>query len=240
MPVCVFGGNLTSEVVSSDSGSTGDTSSADETGSTGDTSSAGRTGSTGDTSSAGKTGSAGDNGSTGGNVGAGGQSNGESSDGLDIKFVAGIACGSLLVIGLLAVLFLRLRYHDDNQDDDYDDLNEDMGIRKMGSESAVQGMPDPVRLQIEEIMGSFYGRGTVFTIDKELVVGSDRKCDIVFADNGVSPRHARIYRLDGRLFIEDLGSDAGTYLDGMRLFSNNPLRDGDAIGIGEAGFVVRL
>ena len=232
------------------------------------------------------------------------------------KPAAGIACGALLVIGLLAVLFIKLRNNDDdNQDDDYDDMKEGMDrsasktvkeprrppvgangpgrsnepgrsngsgisngsgrsnghVRRDGTmapedrrfpgtdqpnqtviqecapddsyirrDPAVQGRPDQVRLQIEEIMGSFYGRGIVFTFEKELVIGSDTRCDIVFADNGVSPRHARIYRLNGRLYIEDLGSDTGTYLDGMRLFSSNPLRDGDAIGIGEAGFVVRL
>lgn len=99
----------------------------------------------------------------------------------------------------------------------------------------------PVTLRIELIEGNYTSPGNVFTLRRELLVGSDpSQCDIVFSQEDVSPRHARIYRNGDEIRIEDLGSDCGTYLYGMRLFSFNKLRDGDEVGIGDCGFTVRF
>ena len=99
----------------------------------------------------------------------------------------------------------------------------------------------PVPLRLEEIEGAFANKDADLTLQQELVIGSDPvQCDIVFSQNDVSPRHARIYRQDDRIYIEDLGSERGTYLDGMRLFSRNVLRNGDEISVGNAGFTIRL
>jgi len=60
--------------------------------------------------------------------------------------------------------------------------------------------------------------------------------NIVITSKRVSREHARIRREGRRLFLEDLGSTNGTFLNGERLQSPADLRDGDEIAIGEVTF----
>ncbi len=54
-------------------------------------------------------------------------------------------------------------------------------------------------------------------------------------EKGVSRRHARIIQKGGKVFIEDVGSANGTFLNDQRLmpYLPYPLRDGDRIRIGQ-------
>ena len=70
------------------------------------------------------------------------------------------------------------------------------------------------------------------------LVGSSSECDFVLQGMGVDEKHACIYSRDGRQYIEDLDSDDGTYLDGMRLFSANRLRKNNVVTVGTNSFTV--
>jgi tetratricopeptide (TPR) repeat protein len=50
-----------------------------------------------------------------------------------------------------------------------------------------------------------------------LLLGRDADADLRIAAPGVSRRHARLFAHGGRLFVEDLESRNGTYLDGLRV-----------------------
>jgi signal transduction histidine kinase/CheY-like chemotaxis protein len=63
------------------------------------------------------------------------------------------------------------------------------------------------------------------------IVGRDPGCNIVLSINRVSRRHARIECRDGGYIVEDLGSTAGTLLNGRPLKGPALLRDGDRIDI---------
>jgi len=54
-------------------------------------------------------------------------------------------------------------------------------------------------------------------------------------EKGVSRQHARILQKEGKVFIEDVGSANGTFLNNQRLmpYLPYPLRDGDRIRIGK-------
>lgn len=58
-----------------------------------------------------------------------------------------------------------------------------------------------------------------------LIVGRDsRACGLIISDNSISRVHARIFKENGEIFIEDLGSTNGTTLEGYSLKTNSPQR----------------
>lgn len=56
----------------------------------------------------------------------------------------------------------------------------------------------------------------------------------------VSGRHAKITSLMGRLFVEDLGSTNGTFVNGIRVTGSTEIRDQDHLQFGTAQFQVHL
>jgi sigma-B regulation protein RsbU (phosphoserine phosphatase) len=64
-----------------------------------------------------------------------------------------------------------------------------------------------------------------------LVVGRAGACDLALADPFLSRQHSRIFRVGERLFVEDLGSRNGTFVNGRLIAGPTELRAGDAIEI---------
>lgn len=74
--------------------------------------------------------------------------------------------------------------------------------------------------------------GRVFKLEEELVIGRGGQASILIEDEGVSRRHARIWReAEGPVTLEDLGSTNGTFCNGQRV-SRQILKDGDKIQVG--------
>jgi predicted component of type VI protein secretion system len=57
-------------------------------------------------------------------------------------------------------------------------------------------------------------------------------------DRNVSRRHARFTRASGAVFVEDLGSLTGTWLNGERIAGRRRVRPGDLVEIGDYDLVV--
>lgn len=77
------------------------------------------------------------------------------------------------------------------------------------------------------------GKELVFE-QAEVKLGRTSENHVVLLDHGVSRRHARILERAGRCYAEDLGSSNGTLLNGALLQGEQPLRDGDTLGVGTA------
>jgi two-component system, cell cycle response regulator len=75
--------------------------------------------------------------------------------------------------------------------------------------------------------------GSIFLIEKSVVtVGRDPTCDLVLRDDGISRRHVEARRVGGnRLFIKDLNSTNGIFVDGERV-TQTVLSDGDKVLLG--------
>jgi pilus assembly protein CpaF len=69
--------------------------------------------------------------------------------------------------------------------------------------------------------------------DSELSVGRTKDNDIVLAGATVNKRHARIYSQEGKLFIADLKSTNGTFVNGKRIAEMTPLVPPDRVTIGD-------
>src|SRR4051794_34015847 len=62
------------------------------------------------------------------------------------------------------------------------------------------------------------GAGTEHPLNGELILGREHPtADLVIPDPGISRRHARVFRNNAAVIVEDLGSSNGTYVNGERI-----------------------
>jgi pSer/pThr/pTyr-binding forkhead associated (FHA) protein len=67
----------------------------------------------------------------------------------------------------------------------------------------------------------------------EMTIGRAAGCQVSLPDDTfASTVHARVFGRDGAIYVEDLGSTNGTYLNGMRLGAPAVLRPGDQLQVG--------
>lgn len=65
---------------------------------------------------------------------------------------------------------------------------------------------------------------------KVITIGRSQENDCVINEPGVSKHNTQIIKTDdGRFFIVDMGSVNGTYVNGMRISGEQPLRPGDTV-----------
>lgn len=78
----------------------------------------------------------------------------------------------------------------------------------------------------------------------ELIVGRSEGCDVTIADGSVSRLHARLVGDGEGVYVEDLGSANGTFVDGTRARGRVRLADGQEVRVGQraqaAPFVLRI
>jgi hypothetical protein len=76
-------------------------------------------------------------------------------------------------------------------------------------------------------------KGHTYELSDEATVGRAAGCAVSLTeDTFVSQLHARLYRRDGKLWVEDLGSTNGTYLNTKRVSAPVAVRRGDRLQIG--------
>ncbi len=69
--------------------------------------------------------------------------------------------------------------------------------------------------------------------DGEFVIGRSQSCDIVLAADNVSRRHARLFTVEGRCYIEDLNAANGIWLNGKRIYNVTELPRSAQVRIGD-------
>ena len=97
-----------------------------------------------------------------------------------------------------------------------------------------------VYVRLEVLRGSYAGAREEFTMAKELIIGRDAACDIPFDDPAISRRNSRVFLAGGVVYLEDLGSQNGTYLNGARVEMASVLRSGDEIVAGDTAFRLKF
>jgi hypothetical protein len=93
------------------------------------------------------------------------------------------------------------------------------------------GRPYSGRLVVER--GGGLSSGEAFGVGPGLVIGRALACEITIEDSYASGRHARLYDRDGHVYIEDMNSTNGTYVNGTRVSTQQLLRPGDVVRIGD-------
>jgi hypothetical protein len=102
----------------------------------------------------------------------------------------------------------------------------------MGSqqgELVIEGLTLPLALRF--ISGKYQGGEFPLPEDGEIVVGRSSELDMVLVEDMVSRRHAKISVEGGDIFLEDLGSTNGSFVNGEKI-TRTKLAEGDRILIG--------
>lgn len=77
-------------------------------------------------------------------------------------------------------------------------------------------------------------KGRIWEVGEEITLGRAAACQISLPeDTYVSQMHARVFRRDSEIYVEDLGSTNGTYLNRKKLTCEMPVRRGDQIQVGK-------
>ncbi|MEW5851183.1 MAG: FHA domain-containing protein [Myxococcota bacterium] len=81
------------------------------------------------------------------------------------------------------------------------------------------------------ISGKYQGGEFPLFADKEMVIGRSSDLDMVLVEDMVSRKHAKITTTGGALYIQDLGSTNGTFVNGEKI-KKQRLKEGDRVLIG--------
>ncbi|MDQ2649000.1 MAG: FHA domain-containing protein [Actinomycetota bacterium] len=75
-------------------------------------------------------------------------------------------------------------------------------------------------------------RGRTFPLTDEITVGRAAGCQVTIEDTYASQLHARVFQRDGTIYVEDLGSTNGTYLNRRKVTGPMVVQRGDKLQIG--------
>src|SRR6202041_2591250 len=81
------------------------------------------------------------------------------------------------------------------------------------------------------ISGKYQGGEFPIATDKQIIVGRSSDLDMVLVEDMVSRKHARIAMQSDQIWIEDLGSTNGTFVNGEKI-KRARLKEGDRVLIG--------
>lgn len=90
------------------------------------------------------------------------------------------------------------------------------------------------RLQVVAAMG--YEPGTTFDVSDGVTFGRSDGADIRVDDPFASSDHARIFDRGGFMYLEDMGSTNGTFLNGRQVKNPERLKMADTIRIGDSEY----
>ncbi|MGD8318412.1 MAG: DUF4388 domain-containing protein [Myxococcales bacterium] len=102
-------------------------------------------------------------------------------------------------------------------------------MRSERGELVIEGLTVPLALRF--ISGKYQGGEFPLPESGEIVIGRSSELDMVLVEDMVSRRHAKISVDNGDIFLEDLGSTNGSFVNGEKI-TRTKLAEGDRILIG--------
>ncbi|HEY1813391.1 MAG TPA: DUF4388 domain-containing protein [Kofleriaceae bacterium] len=93
-------------------------------------------------------------------------------------------------------------------------------------------MNDRPRFALRFISGKYQGGEFPLRMNREIIIGRSSDLDMVLVEDMVSRRHAKISSTDADVFIQDMGSTNGTFVNGEKIAGRALLQEGDRILVG--------
>ena len=75
-------------------------------------------------------------------------------------------------------------------------------------------------------------KGRTYPLGEEITLGRAAGCQVTIDDTYASQLHARVFQREGQVYVEDLGSTNGTYLNRRKVTGPMVLQRGDKLQIG--------
>lgn len=110
------------------------------------------------------------------------------------------------------------------------------GARRRSSLPDLSAGVDPT-LEVVAAMG--YQPGTTFDVRDGAMLGRSDSAEIRIDDPFASSAHARVFARGDFMYVEDMGSTNGTYLNGRQLKTAERLKMADVIRIGDTEYRYR-
>ena len=109
--------------------------------------------------------------------------------------------------------------------------DERMIQRGKGANTLENMQSDRPRYALRFISGKYQGGEFPLRMNREIIIGRSSDLDMVLVEDMVSRKHAKISTTDGEVFIQDLGSTNGTFVNGEKI-TRSRLQEGDRILVG--------
>jgi hypothetical protein len=103
-------------------------------------------------------------------------------------------------------------------------------------DSAVPNLRDGVAPRLEVVAAMGHQPGTSFDVGSGATLGRSDGADINVNDPFASSAHARIFPRGDFMYVEDMGSTNGTYLNGRQIRTAERLKVADTIRIGDSEY----
>ena len=155
----------------------------------------------------------------------------------------------MLKFGFLAVLYLFLLWvarsatrdmarYDDSRfaDDGPAPEAADGGARRRARDDEGMDLRSGVTPRLEILAALGHEPGSTYELGEGATMGRASASDIHVDDPFASSAHARIFRRGDFMFVEDMGSTNGTYLNGRQLRRAEQLRPADTVRIGDSEY----
>ena len=93
-------------------------------------------------------------------------------------------------------------------------------------------MNDRPRFALRFISGKYQGGEFPLRMNREIIIGRSSDLDMVLVEDMVSRRHAKISSTEAEVYIQDMGSTNGTFVNEQRLAAPALVQPGDKIRVG--------
>ncbi len=97
---------------------------------------------------------------------------------------------------------------------------------------------DAVRVRIKIKTGKVSEQDIEISIASSIIIGRSSACDIYIDDSKLSRQHFAVERINNELYITDLDSRNGTFINGIRIKSRRKIMNGDRIFAGLSEIII--
>ena len=108
--------------------------------------------------------------------------------------------------------------------------------RKAPADSgSIQKEQAGIYMRLELVRGELAGGQSQQELElrDDLIIGADLVCDIVVQDGSAAPRQARLFSMEGAVYVEALDTSGAAQVNGEELQGTRRLRSGDEITAGD-------